>query len=93
MQICISKRNLNRGMFLVDAFLSDWNTNSDNINKKFDLMKTAKKDSKPNDVSNRVKTPSPPQVMDPSKDPSKQEKKADQKNKGKQNTLAPNEEL
>lgn len=57
-------------------------------------MKTTKKDNKSNDVSNRVKTPSPPQVMDPSRDPSKQEKKADPKNKGKeQNTLAPNEEL
>jgi hypothetical protein len=57
-------------------------------------MKTTKKDNKSSDVSNRVKTPSPPQVMDPSKDPAKQEKKADLKNKGKgQDKLAPNEEL
>ena len=58
------------------------------------LMKTPKKDNKSSDVSNRVKTPSPPQVMDPSKDPSKQEKKEAPKSKGKeQNTLSPNEEL
>jgi hypothetical protein len=68
-------------------------TNVDSVTK-IDFMKTTKKDNKSSDVSNRVKTPSPPQVMDPSKNPNKQEKKADLKNKGKdQNTLAPNEEL
>lgn len=58
-------------------------------------MKTAKKEKKTtNDVSNRVQTPPPPQVMDPSKRPTEKEKKVDRKSKQQdQNTLAPNEEL
>jgi hypothetical protein len=57
------------------------------------LMKTPKKEDASKDVSNVVKTPPPPQVMDPSKIPGGKEKKDERKNKQQPNTLAPNEEL
>jgi hypothetical protein len=58
-------------------------------------MKDKKKENTNKDATNSVKTPPPPQVIDPSKPPLIQRKKGDTKDnkRGDQDKLAPKEEL